>query len=237
MISVCLASYNGEQFIAEQIESILAQLSTGDELIISDDGSNDQTIGITSSFNDSRIKIINNDKCKGVIKNFENALMHAKGDYIFLSDQDDVWLPSKVKESIKYLDKNLLVVSDCRVVDKQLKEISHSFFRLRGSKKGILNNIVKNSYLGCCMAFRKELLQYALPIPNGAAMHDIWLGLVAETQGTVQFIDKQLILFRRHGANASFTTGKSQLSTYIKLKNRITVAGLLLLRILRNYFR
>jgi len=237
MISVCLASYNGAPFIKAQVASILNQLSFDDELIISDDGSSDATLAEIESFNDSRIRLVSHSKQLGIIKNFEHALKLAKGDCIFLSDQDDIWTPQKVHKSVKLLKNHLLVVSDCKVVDEALQEINPSFFQLRGSKPGVLNNIIKNSYLGCCMAFRKELLKDALPIPQGAAMHDIWLGLVAETRGSVFFLEEPLILFRRHGMNASYTAGKSVLSTFEKVRNRIVVSSLLLGRILHNYLR
>jgi len=237
VISVCLATYNGSAFIKEQLDSILIQIGVDDEVIISDDSSNDDTLDIIKNYKDHRIVIIESAPSAsrlGVIKNFERALKSASGDYIFLCDQDDIWLKSKVDESIKCLDENLLVVSDCQVVDASLKEITPSFFAHRGSQSGILNNIIKNSYLGCCMAFKKELLNYALPIPQGAAMHDIWLGLVAETRGKVYFLNKALILFRRHGQNASYTSGKSQYGLLLMIKNRVMVTSLLLTRLIKN---
>ena len=94
-ISVCIATYNGGAFIKDQIYSILLQLSQNDEIIISDDGSRDSTLNILFSFNDSRIKIYKNGGKHGVVSNFENAIKHATGDYIFLCDQDDVWMPGK----------------------------------------------------------------------------------------------------------------------------------------------
>lgn len=95
MISVCMATYNGEEYIKEQLESILCQLGEMDEIIISDDGSTDNTLNIIESYNDSRIKIHINTGKHGFVYNFENALQKAKGEYIFLSDQDDIWLPEK----------------------------------------------------------------------------------------------------------------------------------------------
>ena len=100
MISVCMACYNGEKFIQEQVDSIICQLGLDDELIISDDGSNDRTLDILFSYEDSRIKILHNRACHGFVGNFENALSHAKGDYIFLSDQDDIWKKEKVQKVI-----------------------------------------------------------------------------------------------------------------------------------------
>ncbi|MEO5643505.1 MAG: glycosyltransferase, partial [Bacteroidia bacterium] len=95
-ISVCLATYNGEKYIGEQLQSILIQLSQHDEVIISDDSSSDRTIDIVQAFGDSRIIILHGQTFRSPIRNFENALSHAGGQYIFLADQDDVWLPEKV---------------------------------------------------------------------------------------------------------------------------------------------
>lgn len=112
MISVCIATHNGAHYIKEQIESILCQLGTNDEIIISDDGSTDNTIDILLAFNDKRIIIYHYKqpvKSKHshiyVCKNFENALKHAKGDYIFLADQDDWWMPNKVMKCLEDLKK------------------------------------------------------------------------------------------------------------------------------------
>lgn len=220
MISVCLASYNGELYIKEQIDSILPQLSDNDEIVISDDSSSDSTIKILMSYEDERIKLYKNHTKKSPVFNFENALKHAKGDYIFLCDQDDIWLPNKVKTIIPFFDKYDLIVSDCKVVDKRLNVLENSFFDSLKSGKGFWKNFTKNTYLGCCMAFKKEVLDYALPFPSKIAMHDIWIGLLAELNGNSFFLKEQLILYRRHNNNASFGGGKSKNSFLIKIKYR-----------------
>ena len=97
MITVCLAAYNGEKYIEEQINSILCQLSLNDELLISDDGSTDKTIKIISDLNDPRIKLFKNN-FKSVQKNFEFLLQNSIGEIIFLSDQDDIWEKNKISE-------------------------------------------------------------------------------------------------------------------------------------------
>lgn len=219
MISVCMATYNGEKYVAEQINSILLQLSENDELIVSDDGSCDGTIKIIQRINDGRIKIYNN-KNHGLIHNFENALKHALGDYIFLCDQDDVWKENKVCEMILHLNKYDLVVSDCMVVDKDLNVIFTSFFKQESSCKGLMKNLYKNSYLGCCMAFRRKVLEYVLPFPKHIAMHDIWIGLMVELHGTSYFLENPLMLYRRHGNNASPSSEKSHYSLFYKIRYR-----------------
>ena len=117
MISVCVATYNGEKFIREQIESILCQLSSDDEIIVSDDGSTDGTIVIINCIGDKRIRIIEGPRKHSPTFNFENALKEAKGDYIFLADQDDVWKTNKVEVCMKWLQKYDCVVSDAEVTE------------------------------------------------------------------------------------------------------------------------
>jgi len=235
MLSVCIATYNGSQFINAQLQSILPQLSEDDEIIISDDNSADETLINIKTLSDPRIKIITNSSRQGVIKNFERALAAAKGDYIFLSDQDDVWLPGKVSASLQILQHHLLVVTDCTVTDWQLQPLHASFFNLRNSGSGILKNIIKNSYLGCCMAFRRELLSFALPIPKQVPMHDMWLGIIAESYGQVFFLPIPYILYRRHQHTASPTAGQSRFSLYAKLRYRLILVYFLATRWFANY--
>ncbi|MDR0620012.1 MAG: glycosyltransferase, partial [Bacteroidales bacterium] len=122
-----MATYNGEKYIKEQLDSILCQLGMDDELIISDDGSTDKTLEIIQHYQEPRVKILSNVKRHSIIGNFENALIHAKGDYIFLADQDDVWTSDKVNVVLAALATTDLVVSDCTVVDGDLKCVIHSF--------------------------------------------------------------------------------------------------------------
>ena len=119
MITVCIATFNGEKYIREQLNSILFQLSLQDEVIVSDDGSTDNTISIIKSFNDKRIKIIDGVHRHSPTLNFENALKEAKGDYIFLADQDDVWKDDKVKICLKWLQHYDCIISDAEVTDEK----------------------------------------------------------------------------------------------------------------------
>src|SRR5688500_13094934 len=96
MVSVCMATKNGATFIKEQLDSILPQLATDDEIIISDDCSGDDTLTVIRAFQDPRIRLLESSSEKGITRNFESSLNASKGDYIFLADQDDVWLPGKV---------------------------------------------------------------------------------------------------------------------------------------------
>ncbi len=225
MISVCMATYNGELFIREQINSILPQLGKSDELIISDDGSTDRTVEIIKGIEDSRIKLLHGN-FRDVIKNFGNALSNVSGDFVFLADQDDIWVEGKVKRSLEILKEYDLVISDSVIVDENLQPLYPSFFDFYGSGKGMLKNVLKSTYFGSCMAFRRSLLRQSLPFPNTREIgHDLWIGLVGEMTGKICFLKEPLIKYRRH--NTAFTsagTGKSKRRLYVKLKGRVIMA-------------
>lgn len=230
MVSICIATYNGSKYIKEQLDSIISQIDEIDEIIISDDSSTDDTLKIVESYNSKQIKIYTDNIYHSPIYNFENALSKAKGDYIFLCDQDDIWLPNKIKIMKAELQKYDLVVSDCRVVDSNLNVKEESIFKVLHSRPGFFKNLIKNTYTGCCMAFKKEVLEYILPFPASIAMHDIWIGLSVELHGTVHFIDQPLILYRRHGENASFGCEKSCYSIWYKIQYRMQLLYYLLQR-------
>ena len=202
--SIAMATYNGEKYIKEQIDTILKNMNDNDEIIISDDGSKDDTINIIKEYikKDNRIKLINGPK-QGVKQNFANAIKNANGEYIFLCDQDDLWENNKIEKLITLLKENVLVVHDAKIINQNENVIEESFFKFRNSGKGIIKNIYKNAYIGCCMAFRSELIKYILPIPNNIEMHDQWIGVIAELHGKVTFINDKLILYRRHEKNVS----------------------------------
>ncbi len=221
-ISVAMAVYKGEAFIKEQLESVLAQLSKDSEVIVSDDLPGGETEKIVRKFmeNDNRIKYIEGP-AQGLIKNFENAIKNTSGDVIFLADQDDVWLPDKVERVMSEIQCGAdLVLHNAMVTDKALTVTDTSFFASHGTKTGYINNLIKNSYMGCSMAFKRDLLKFILPFPENLPMHDQWIGLVAEKKGTVKLIEKPLILYRRHGDNAS--GGKTSLKQ--KIVWRINIA-------------
>ncbi|MBT3385104.1 MAG: glycosyltransferase family 2 protein [Prolixibacteraceae bacterium] len=219
--SVCIPTYNGVKYIHKQLESILAQLSKNDEIIISDDHSTDDTIQIIEAFNDDRIRIIKNKKEQGVVNNMENALNHAKGDYIFMADQDDIWYKDKIAEMLPFLEKYDLVISDATVIDKNDTLMHPSFFVVNKSSRGLLRNWYRNSFLGCCMAFNRKVLNYVIPFPTGIAMHDIWIGLNIALRGDYYFLQKPLIHYRRHENNASPGHEKSGFTIWYMITYRL----------------
>ena len=235
MISVCIATYNGEKYIHEQLRSILPQLSEDDEIIISDDHSTDRTIEVISSIRDPRIHIYIHDSVIDAkfnidqsTHNFENALLHAKGDIIFLSDQDDYWMPEKIEIMSQALESADLAISDCIIGDEKLKPTKLLYSNIRVFKTGLFNNLLHSHYLGCCMAFNKAVLTKALPFPKYGVAHDLWLGMTAERFFKVRYISQPLSIYRRH-ANTVTASGKSNdTSMTFKIKYRLYIIKALL---------
>lgn len=224
MISVCIPTYNGEKYLKEQLESILCQIHDCDEVVISDDGSTDATLKIIASFKDKRLKVLKNEPVRSPIFNLERALVACKGEYIFLADQDDVWLQNRINRVLPLLKNYTTVVNNCNLINGENQVTEDSFFRMNNSKGGLFKNFYKNSYLGCCLAVKREILQYALPFPKDIAMHDIWIGLVSEIYGNSIFIDDVLVSYRRHNENFSPTSEASNFSFRKRLMIRFNFA-------------
>lgn len=208
MISVCMPTFNGARFIRQQVESILRELPQDAEIVVADDNSTDDTLQILNGLCDSRIKILPGKAHLGPIYNLERALQNAKGDTIFLADQDDIWLQGKVDSVCKALENSLLVMHDAYLQKNGSR--SGRLSKIRPYKKGMFSNWLKNTYTGCCIAFRRELLLTALPFPKHLPMHDQWLGIVAEKQGSVGYLAEPLIEYRIHENNATQILGKKK---------------------------
>lgn len=224
-VSVCLATYNGEKFILEQIDSILKQIGTNDEVIVSDDGSTDKTLEIIRSISDERIKILINKGNKGYTPNFQNALKASVGDVIFISDQDDVWLPGKYDAVIENLKTNDLVVTNSMVTDEKLNVTNNSFFSIYNSGTGIIKNIICSTYYGCCMAFNRRVLNHSMPFPkNDEVAIDLWIGLAAEVVGKVKFVETPYLLYRRSDNTVTqlgSLLSRSDRPIYMKIYKRV----------------
>lgn len=232
-ISVAMITYNGEAFLREQLVSILSQLGPADELVISDDGSTDGTLDMIEEFinENAPIRLLAGPGT-GIKANVEHALRHCNGKYIFLADQDDIWAPDKVKEVLQCFktQKASLVIHDATVfTDKMESPFMDSFFAFRHSGPGIMKNLWKNSYIGCCMAFRRELLDKALPIPAKIEMHDQWLGILNDFYlKKSYFYSRPLLHYRRHPENNS---PMYHYSFFKMLRNRIVFLGYFIKRI------
>ncbi|MCM1141993.1 MAG: glycosyltransferase [Muribaculum sp.] len=227
MISVCIATYNGAKYIEQQLSTILSQLGEYDEVIVSDDGSIDDTLDIIRSFNDRRVKIVFHNKTPRkfpldyAASNFENAMREAQGDIIFLSDQDDIWLPNKVKSVMESIVENDIVLHDCNIIDKSGNEIFPSFFALRKPQFNPIKIFIKPSHLGCCMAFKRKVMEDALPIPVPGVGHDQWIALRASRRFRYKLIPEVLVSYRKH--DNCVTPLKSTNSLWAKLCYRLYV--------------
>lgn len=233
MISVCMGTYNGQKYIKEQIDSIISQLGIDDELVISDDHSSDGTVDIIKSYNDSRIRFYLNELQPGVTHNFENALLKSKGDIIFLADQDDVWLPGKLSRMVQFMKNGGydVVECNCSLTDSNMNIIKEQYYDENFLQvKSVWANFVRNSWLGCCMAFNRSFLEASLPFPKHVIAHDLWLCMFAQLHFKCGYMSDVLHLYRRHDNTVSFAGKKSTNSLLFKIKYRIYLAWHLLLR-------
>ncbi|WP_243370831.1 glycosyltransferase family 2 protein [Geotalea sp. SG265] len=231
-ISVCMATHNGERFISRQLETILYQLGPEDELIISDDSSTDSTVAIIKVLSDPRIRLSESNTFYNATFNFEHALEQATGDIIVLADQDDVWIDNKIALIRETFDRQLkrpyLIALDGYVVD-EAENITHdSIFQVINAGRGFWKNIYNNRYMGCCLAFSRDLLAVALPFPRRIPMHDMWLGQLCELVGETEFVPVKTIMYRRHGA--SQTEFVIRFKPLVQISRRFWLAWHLLLR-------
>ena len=223
MISVCLTTHNGERFLKDQLDSILSQLRNDDELIISDDGSTDNTVDLILALKDNRVHLFTfkqpfkseHTHCF-VSRNFENALKHANGEYIFLADQDDWWMPDKVEKCVAALKDSILVVHQAELCDSNLNFKGQLMYKERFVFKNYLS-LKRGKYYGCTIAFRKELLGLILPFPRNLVLHDQWIGCIAEMSGIghVYYERTPLIKYRLHSNNTSSSTSRNSLFSQI----------------------
>lgn len=217
--SVCIATYNGEKYIEQQMESIVSQLTDRDEIVVSDDGSKDNTIELVENFRKkySNITVVDGPK-KGFSCNFENAVKNASRDIIVFSDQDDIWENNKISKIDEVFTKNkdattiLHTMSTFRANEEEKHELPISYH------KGVLRNLVMSSYWGCCMAVKREFLVRFLPFREYCIGHDQLTGLMTEKYGKNIFIDEDLLKHRLHDSNTSTSV---TLSLYQKIKFRL----------------
>lgn len=209
-MSVCMATWNGAQFLGEQLRTVLQQLSHGDELVVVDDGSSDATMDMleraAKEAETTTVRLHRNERNLGAIRTFERALGLAEGEILLLCDQDDRWLPGKVERIRRIFSEDAsvtLVLSDAQVIDGSGQMVASSWAATRPYRRGLVKNTIKNSFLGCTMAFRRSSLAYCLPFPTGTPMHDQWIGTLHTIFGKVVYLDEPLVQYRRHGNNAT----------------------------------
>lgn len=238
-ISVCIATFNGEKYIELQINSIIKQLDSFDEVIIVDDCSKDNTLNIIRSIGDSRIKIYQNEINRGHVYSFSRAIELASKKIIFMSDQDDIWKNNRLilmKE--KLLNSSaLLLTSNSEFINSVGDKID---FKIDGVDEinsfKYLNNIIdifrgKTNYYGCAMAFKSELKKIILPMPNYVESHDLWIAMAANLIKSNVHSNDITLERRIHGSNASVVNRR----LILKLKSRIVFLKSLIQLIFRKF--
>lgn len=237
MISVCIATYNGEKYIYDQLKSILCQLGELDEVIVSDDGSVDDTLKIISQFNDPRIKVVQGP-CKGYIQNFSNAILNSKGNFIFLSDQDDIWCKNKVEKMLPLLKSKKLVLHNATLINGDGMSLNEHLF-LSFVHFSFWKNLIKHQTYGCCLAFDSCIKKYIVPIPeNKHLLHETWISAMTQLaygNSSLLYIDSPLILYRRHGNNVSVFRNSNR-SLFVRVEERCSLLFFLVIRYLKVRF-
>lgn len=213
-IDILMATYNGEQYLREQIDSILEQSYTDFRLLISDDMSNDSTRDILNEYveKDSRVVVFLQNKNLGVAKNFEYLMKKVESEYFMFSDQDDVWQKDKIKES---LDKILktdsdLVYTNLEVVNQNLESLNKSYWRLKGFEKKVkkynnFDSLYLNNYItGSTMMIKSKWIPKILPLPQKSKyiLHDYWTALIVSKFGKMVYIDEPQVKYRQHVDNS-----------------------------------
>jgi len=215
-VSIAMATYNGERYLREQLDSILNQTYNNLEIIICDDLSNDKTIEIIKEYQklDSRIQLYINETNLGFKKNFEKAISLCTGDFIALSDQDDIWKKNKIEVLIDNIGRYDLIHSAACFIDENSKTISPLWIKQDNFKYSFAKLIFGNTITGCTLLFKKELLKEFNPIPSGEKYHDWWLALLASKNNGIKYFDEPLIYYRQH---LSQDTGAKIETTFNKL--------------------
>ena len=231
MIAILMATYNGEKYLTEQIDSIISQTYTDWKLYFRDDSSNDKTVNIINEYcnkyPDKLFLIKDNLECKSASKNFIQMLNYIakleKFDYFMFSDQDDVWKEDKIEKTLAVIEQEnneipILVHTDLEVVDSELNTLSKSFIKYRNldsDKKDLSHLLIQNNVTGCTMMFNKKLIEKINSNSNCIAMHDWWLTLIATTFGKIKFLNESTIYYRQHSNNVVGATKATSLSFVI----------------------
>lgn len=240
MISVCVATYNGEKYICQQMQSILCQLGDDDELLVSDDGSKDSTIDLIKNINDPRIKVFANQINIGYVRNFEKLLQLAKGELVFLSDQDDIWHPDKiaaVKQCFADYPDICMVHHRYSLIDGKGQDREGKVEEKAGKHQGfryLFSEIIKPTPFGSCLAIKKQACPIILPFPSFAYAHDHWAGIVASMNGGVFYSRRSLLKRRIHGNNATPEFG---LNVAKKIEKRILFVSMIIVMFFRSIRR
>lgn len=238
MVSVLLASYNGEKYIREQLDSILGQTFSDLSIVISDDLSTDGTPSIIREYEEQypgRVRCLKNRERSGSAQNnFFRLLTSVSDEYVMLCDQDDVWLPDKAEVTLREMKRleaawgaevPLLVHGDLSVTDKTGNILHNSmaeYQKIAVHDNRFSHYLVENNITGNTVMINRAFLRFFAEIPKECVMHDWWLGLLASCFGRISYIDRPLVLYRQHGENQMGSkSGKEQYAERILNQDRI----------------
>lgn len=231
-LSIALCTYNGEQYLAELLDSLCNQRLIPFELVASDDCSTDATIPILQDFQSRApftVKLLINKNRRGIIQNFETALAACDGKYIAPCDQDDIWKPDKLEKLVNLVTQMEMEAvhgpyfahTDVDLVDSHLNKMNISFLEHQGLKvreREQYRTLMAQNYIpGCSTLFSRDLLEYALPIPEAAVMHDWWLALIASIAGEIRYDPSRTVLYRQHEDNHLGSESRFSMKTLRKI--------------------
>lgn len=226
LVSVAIATYNGQLYLREQLDSIYNQTYKNLEVIVCDDCSEDGTLDILEEYKQQfgLIYCVNETRL-GFVKNFERAIKNCRGDYIALCDQDDVWLPEKLETLLGHINEKSLICSDLILVDKNKNLIDNSLYNHTGlqfyNSDQFKYLVHSNFVVGCTTLFKHELKYIILPFPEGIPYHDWWIALIASANGGIEFCSKPLVYYRYHGNNNTQTGKKTLVISVVDKINEV----------------
>lgn len=230
-ICIIMATYQGEQYLAPQIDSIIKNTYQEIQLHIFDDGSSDSTFAIAKDYANrypGKVHALQNNENKGVIRNFLEAAISLEADYYMYCDQDDIWLPEKIQKTLQFMERQeedathpyttpVVVFTDATVTDASLTETAPSFQRQSGYDTNALDLphlLMENKLIGCTMMFNRAARDKLLgDLPSAIRMHDWWLALIGAAFGKVAYLDEPLLLYRQHERNV---IGGASKGSYLK---------------------
>ncbi|AHB93116.1 TPA: glycosyltransferase family 2 protein [Acinetobacter baumannii] len=240
-IDIALATYNGEKYITELLDSLDQQTYQNFIVHVCDDGSKDRTIAICeahSLFKKGKLEIHEKTGGNGASRNFIRTLSYCKNPYIALCDQDDFWIPTKLEKMLVKTQheegsekKPTLIFSDLQIVDEKLHILSPSYFAVSSKSDQCstpFDFLLSNHVPGCTMMFNQSLKQVFEPIPQEFRMHDWWIILIAAFWGRVIYLDESLIQYRQHGNNTVGAVGMDKPTLIQKLRTVLLYKTILL---------
>lgn len=205
LISVVMATYNGERFLRKQLDSIIAQTYPNLEIVVVDDASQDQTLAILREYQaiHAHVQVFESQQNRGYIKNFERGLRLCTGDFIALSDQDDIWLPEKLSVLFREISDHDLAYCNSELIDDQDNSLGIKLSDLKNHQSfwTPLNFVVGSSASGHAMLIRKVVIEKSLPLSN-LMTHDYWIGFISTFSTPMKYVDEVLVLYRQHESNA-----------------------------------